>query len=70
MTNLFLPKDREAALLVLKDQLYARIREQLDALAQAKAISQEETDYYAAAARMLYNEITFVRNLLDVIERS
>jgi hypothetical protein len=70
MKNLFLPKDRDGALLILKGELYVRIREQLDALAQAKAISQEETDYYAAAAHMLYNEITFVRNLLDVIERS
>ena len=81
----FLPKDRDGALLMIRAELYARLAEVQDLLVKGQKFLAEidddddsdddESDYndleYAQGFNeRLISEQTFIRNLLDIIERS
>ena len=64
-TQTFLPKDRDGALQVLKDMLYKR----MDAV-QLNIGGEPRDNWNRGADDQRLRECMFIRNLLDIIERS
>lgn len=61
----FLPKDRDGALLMIKDKLYDRLHTQT-----CPDYMTHNMDWARGYNKAIIDEQTFIRNLLDIIERS
>lgn len=66
MTTEFLTKNADTALVEIKEILYERLRNRTNYAAQ----NPLNDPYYKALQKGALSEVEFLKNLLDIIERS
>ena len=67
--DFFLPKDKDLQLFIIAHELYHRLRDRADQL-DCVADSRLPDGFYRGYDQAINDEIEFLKNIIDCIERS